>query len=531
MSTSPPSTLGKYQIIREIARSNDIVYEAYDPLMNRRVAIKELAVPSASTSQQKEERVKRFQREVKAAGSLAHPHIVTIYEVGEDAGRHYMAMEFLDGHTLRNELDTHGFLPPARAIEIAMAVLDALDFAHNNGVVHRDIKPDNIQLLSDGRVKLTDFGIARLIFEPNLTMDGQVFGTPSYMSPEQVVGKEIDARSDVFGVGVVLYEMVAGQKPFTGDNVISITHAITHKHPDPPKQASHSLWMVIEKAIDKTPAMRFASAKEMGEALKRIADEMKSGSVVQSQVMPPPVAQQYPNALPIYTQPYAPQAPPAQYAYNPYIPTAPVNYQPYQPGAQGLPQVPIYYPPPPRRPMVSQETKDFFTRFFLTFLIVGLFFALVVYAIIAITNAADKPRPAQSLPPPAARADTRVVPMPPRSNPRRDPPGEGKAVTNPSDQIGRPIEPPTDRQPVDQLVSAAQGFEQDGNWEEAGMSYALAYEGSHDPQHAEKALSAVRILMEEGGPRRLAARAIVLKLQSAGYDNQEVQSYVALLDA
>src|SRR5215472_13065426 len=123
MSSSPPTTLGKYQIIREIARSNDIVYEAYDPLMNRRVAVKELAVPGGSTPQQKDERLKRFLREAKAAGSLAHPNIVTIYEVGEDAGRHYLVMEFLDGHTLRNELDAKGFLPPEESIKIAEAVL------------------------------------------------------------------------------------------------------------------------------------------------------------------------------------------------------------------------------------------------------------------------------------------------------------------------------------------------------------------------------------------------------------------------
>ncbi len=202
-----PTTIGKYQVIREIARSNDIVYEAYDPLMNRRVAVKELAVPGGSTPAQREDRVKRFQREVKAAGSLAHPNIVTIYEVGEDAGRHFMAMEYLDGHTLRNEIDTRGGLGVARAIEVAIDVLCALHFAHEHGVIHRDVKPDNIQILENGTVKLTDFGIARLTFEPSITMDGQVFGTPSYMSPEQVVGREIDLRSDVFSMGVVLYEM------------------------------------------------------------------------------------------------------------------------------------------------------------------------------------------------------------------------------------------------------------------------------------------------------------------------------------
>src|SRR5437016_2658310 len=124
MSGSPPTTLGKYQIIREIARSNDIVYEAYDPLMNRRVALKELAMPSGANQAQKEDRLKRFLREARAAGSLAHPNIMTVFEVGEDAGRHFIAMEYLDGHTLRNEIDTRGFLPPDEAIELATKVLN-----------------------------------------------------------------------------------------------------------------------------------------------------------------------------------------------------------------------------------------------------------------------------------------------------------------------------------------------------------------------------------------------------------------------
>src|SRR5688572_20837493 len=286
MSSGVPTTLGKYQIIREIARSNDIVYEAYDPLMNRRVALKELAVPPGSTPQQREERIKRFLREAKAAGSLSHPNIMTVYEVGEEGNKHFIAMEFLDGHTLRNELDTHGALSPERAISIATDILEGLDFAHRSGVVHRDIKPENIQLLSDGRVKLTDFGIARLTFEPNITMDGQVFGTPSYMSPEQVVGKEIDARSDLFSVGVILYEMVSGRKPFAGDSVVSITYAIMNAEPSQPQQANYAVWQVLQHALDKSPALRYASASEMIRALDDAAAASFSNSPVLDPMQP-----------------------------------------------------------------------------------------------------------------------------------------------------------------------------------------------------------------------------------------------------
>jgi len=416
--SSPPTTLGKYQIIREIARSNDIVYEAYDPLMNRRVALKELAVPSGSTGQQKDDRLKRFLREAKAAGSLAHPNIVTIYEVGEDAGRHYLVMEYLDGHTLRNELDARGFLPIDEAVKVAESVLRGLEYAHQNGVIHRDIKPENIQILSDGRVKLTDFGIARLTFEPNITMDGQVFGTPSYMSPEQVVGRDIDVRSDIFSVGVVLYEMLAGQKPFPGDSVVSITYAITNKEPDQPAQIPHGLWQVISKALDKSPSMRYSNTVEMLQALQTAKDSahMLSASppqqptnpglnTTQNPFLPPPPVNPY-----ISNQPYpggsgGPQAPP-QYQYNPYPQPPPtqmsgINTSPYLPGqgqypagqvylpdpygpdpytgqqtyAPQLQQIPVYYPPPPRRPMLTPEQRAFVHRVLLTFLIVGTLFA------------------------------------------------------------------------------------------------------------------------------------------------------------
>ena len=142
---SPPSTLGQYQIIREIARSNDVVYEAYDPLMNRRVAIKELAMPQGASSQQQEERISRFKREAQAAGTLNHPNIMTVFSFAEDNGRTFMAMEYLDGGTLRSEIDTHGSIPVDRAVEIIVQVLEGLSHAHSKGVIHRDIKPDNIQ--------------------------------------------------------------------------------------------------------------------------------------------------------------------------------------------------------------------------------------------------------------------------------------------------------------------------------------------------------------------------------------------------
>lgn len=398
--SSPPTVLGQYQIIREIARSNDIVYEAYDPQMDRRVALKELSLPQGITDAQKQDRVQRFDREAKAAGRLAHPNIMRVFQVASDGERHYMAMEFLDGHTLRNEIDTKGFLPIDRAVEIAIAVLKGLGHAHANGVVHRDIKPDNIQLLTSGEIKITDFGIARLTFQPNLTMDGQVFGTPSYMSPEQVVGKEIDARSDLFSVGVLLYEMVSGTKPFAGDSVVAITYAIMNHEPAGLNQVNHSMWQVISRALDKSPALRYSSAQEMIDALEQATTQ---SVVLDPPMLAPPGQTMYgqggayaapPPVLSPYGQPYGgmqappPVPPPVVYPYNPYSTNMGGAVPPHSPMyQQGYPQAPIYYPPPPRQPLLKAETKHFMGKLFLTLLVMGTLFAVVILFVAGIGQA------------------------------------------------------------------------------------------------------------------------------------------------
>lgn len=381
-SPTPPSTLGKYQIIREIARSNDIVYEAYDPQMDRRVALKELNIPNGSTPQQIKDRIDRFEREARAAGRLSHPNIMTVYDVDVENERHFMSMEFLDGHTLRNELDTNGALGPERAIEVAKAILSGLQHAHDQGVIHRDIKPENIQILSNGQIKITDFGIARLTFQPNITMDGQVFGTPSYMSPEQVKGGDLDSRSDLFSVGVLLYEMIAGQKPFQGDSVISITYAIMNAEPVQPSQCSFGLWQVIQKALDKSPMLRFSSASEMSKAL----DEAGIHDVVQPYGVPSYPAPQFQlpgNPYGIPTQ--APGAPPNPYGIpygnqtqqNPYH--DPFTHQ--NTNNQPLPPTYVPYPifvPPPKKPLIKPEYIATIRKIFFITLLVGTFMGLVV---------------------------------------------------------------------------------------------------------------------------------------------------------
>lgn len=255
---------GKYRITREIARSNDIVYEAQDTALgNRQMALKVLNFPPNLTGQARRERIERFNREARAAGRLSHPNIVTIYEYGEDQGNYFIAMEFLRGQTLRDALQARGVLPLKEAVEIACQMLDALQYAHVSGVIHRDIKPDNIFILPGGQVKLTDFGIARLTEEASLTSDGQIFGTPSYMSPEQIEGRGIDFRSDLFSLGVLLYEMLAGRKPFTGDSVVSITYAVMHAEPPPLIGVPQGIEQVVRRALAKNPLQRHNSADQM----------------------------------------------------------------------------------------------------------------------------------------------------------------------------------------------------------------------------------------------------------------------------
>ncbi len=364
--TSSVNTLGKYQIVREIARSNDIVWEAVDPELGRRVAIKELNLPEGVTEVQKQERINRFLREAKAAGRLSHPNIVTIHEVGIDNGRHYIVMEYLEGENLRERLQRQGAVPLKEAVDIMLQVLAALEHAHRMGVVHRDIKPENIHILPDGLVKLTDFGIARIVFEPNITIDGQIFGTPSYMSPEQIEGGEIDHRTDIFSAGVVLYEMLTGRKPFTGESIVTITYNIMHKEPTPPPGVPYGIERVLMRAMAKRPIDRYSSAREMAEDLKRA---MEPGALVMP-VPPPVLASPPPTASPSSSS-----LPPL---LNPVPNPAPTGGQ-----VSSLPQMPKKPPPPlpqPREPWLSPRESEAMKQMILV-LFLGLLIVLIAYGI------------------------------------------------------------------------------------------------------------------------------------------------------
>ncbi|HET9743537.1 MAG TPA: serine/threonine-protein kinase [Terriglobales bacterium] len=261
--------LGRYEIVREIGHgAMGVVYEAVDPTIGRKIALKAIRFDGIGTTA--DEAARRFKNEARAAGGLNHPNIVTIYDAGEDNGILYLAMEFIEGSTLDVLLRTQRTLSPTQATDIVRQICAGLDCAHSKGIVHRDVKPANIMLAPHGLVKITDFGIARA--GEAMTMTGQVVGTPNYMSPEQVLGKPLDGRSDLFSVGVMLYEMITGERPFEGQSITTIMYKIVHETPIPPKKLDASihrgLSAVIEKSLAKAPEERFQTGAELSEALQ-----------------------------------------------------------------------------------------------------------------------------------------------------------------------------------------------------------------------------------------------------------------------
>ncbi len=270
-------TLGRYEIVREIGQgAMGTVYLGNDPTINRKVAIKTLPYDSIE-AEHLEEVKSRFFREAEAAGRLNHPNIVTIFDAGEEHDMAYFAMEYLDGADLCAHCREDNLLPVRRVLEIAAQIADALEYAHAHDVVHRDVKPANIMLLGSGAVKMTDFGIARILNSSH-TQTGTLLGTPYYMSPEQVSGKKVDGRSDLFSLGVVLYELLSGARPFQGENLAALMYSID-------KGAYRSLVEVapavppccveiVDRLLAKSPARRFRSAAVAAEKLRLCLKEI-----------------------------------------------------------------------------------------------------------------------------------------------------------------------------------------------------------------------------------------------------------------
>ncbi|NLB94505.1 MAG: serine/threonine protein kinase [Armatimonadetes bacterium] len=259
---------GRYEIERELGRgASGIVYLASDKALNRQVALKVLTLPQSIQGVERTQALERFVREARAAAAISHPSVPQIYDAGSMAGKCYIAMEYCHGTNLRDMLRMQGPLAEPTALSVIRQVLDALQAAHRLGICHRDVKPDNVIVLSDGRTKLMDFGVARVAGDTVLTQTGVALGTPAYMSPEQVLGRNVDGRSDLFSVGVLLHEMLTGRRPFGGTTVTQITHAIVHEEPAIAPSIPPHLSAVIAKALCKDPSGRFGSAEEMASVL------------------------------------------------------------------------------------------------------------------------------------------------------------------------------------------------------------------------------------------------------------------------
>src|SRR5258707_2408387 len=307
-----PWLLGRYEIVAELGKgAMGVVYRANDPMLNRMVAIKTINTEEAGHEGMAEYEA-RFYTEAKAAGSLNHPNIIIIYDIGKSGHLVYMAMEYIEGSELRELLAQGQSLAVVQAVDIAAQVGEGLAYAHQHQVVHRDIKPANIMITPEGRAKIADFGIARMRSSETRTQTGVIMGSPKYISPEQVVGKRADHRSDIFSLWVILYECLTGATPFNGEGLSALMYQITNHDPAPPSAANSQvpvmLDYIIAKVLAKAPEARYQSAADFANDLRECRLQMETGqpgpgtglqTTKPIPVVPPAAAQPAPAKLPV----------------------------------------------------------------------------------------------------------------------------------------------------------------------------------------------------------------------------------------
>ncbi len=286
----PETKIGKYTIVGEIGRgAMGIVYKAIDPFIGRTVAIKTIRFDLLGSGPEREIAQKRFIREAHSAGNLSHPNIVTIYDVGEDQGLSYIAMEYVDGSSLDELMHSRQKFSLDEILNLIIQVAEGLESAHKKGVVHRDIKPANILIGSDGRPRIVDFGIAR-ISTSTMTQTNMIMGTPYYMSPEQISGRRVDNRADIFALGGILYELLTGQKPFPGDNLTTVIYKIINEEPMPvrtfQKTVPEGLDYIVRRALAKSPDDRYQTCRELIRDLEHYP-ELKLSESMAAKAAPP----------------------------------------------------------------------------------------------------------------------------------------------------------------------------------------------------------------------------------------------------
>ncbi len=287
MDARETKRFGRYLIVDQLGRgAMGVVYKARDPQIDRVVALKTVSLMGLEPEEE-EEFLTRFRCEAQSAGRLQHPGIVTIFDVGEDGESHepYIVLEYVAGESLSRILSREKKLPLPRALQLAEELADALDYAHAQGVVHRDIKPANILIGEDGHAKIADFGIAKLNLA-HFTLPGRILGTPAYMAPEQLAGEGVDSRSDLFSLGVILYSMVTGHSPFTGNSATTVCFKVVNREPMPASsfdlELPRSLDSVITRAMAKDPAERFQRGSEFATALRELRGEHDPRSTTSS---------------------------------------------------------------------------------------------------------------------------------------------------------------------------------------------------------------------------------------------------------
>jgi serine/threonine protein kinase len=299
-----PRKLGRYAIIREIGRgAMGVVYKAHDPIIEREVAIKAIKIAFDVPPEEKDVYLSRFFREAKAAGKLNHPNIVTIFDVDEDkeTGTPFIVMEFLEGTTISEVMSSGVLLPLDDVNNMILQLADALNYAHSEGVVHRDIKAANILIMPGMKVKIMDFGIARLP-SSDLTQSGQFIGTPNYMSPEQIEGKTVDGRSDLFSLGVIFYMLLTGERPFTGDSFNTVSYRIVNVEHVPPRTLNPNVPDryngMLTKLLAKDPGDRYQTGSELVNDLKRLMANMPDIEELQEDIIEATVVGDPPPPLP-----------------------------------------------------------------------------------------------------------------------------------------------------------------------------------------------------------------------------------------
>lgn len=273
--------IGRYKIVRELGRgAMGVVYHAIDPNIGRPVAIKTIRLSDVANGEEQKRLRERLFREARSAGMLSHPGIVTVYDVEEQNGLAYIAMEYVDGPTLDHVLSGPTPIASDMMFSVLAQTAAALDYAHGKGIVHRDIKPANIMIAADGTVKIADFGIAKITTSEQFTMTGSIVGTPHYMSPEQVQGQQVDGRSDQFSLAVIAYEMLTGEKPYTGEHLTTVVYKIVAEEPVSPHRINPSLSGAIEnvlrKGLAKKADQRYRTCQEFAESLEKACAATKS---------------------------------------------------------------------------------------------------------------------------------------------------------------------------------------------------------------------------------------------------------------